>query len=101
MNKKTNMKIIWTTIRRVIMSVLFVNLSFGSKVLATNGLPAIKGLPTEQITCYAVGPRQTAGVMNFKNVFIIFVPVALIVGIVVYMVKKHKNKSKKEENDDK
>ena len=95
MNKKLKLKIILTNIRRVIMSVLFVNLAFMNKVFAGRVFPDLG------TTCYDRGPEPVEPVFTIKHVFIGLVPVVLVLGIVICIVKKHKNKSKKEENNDK
>lgn len=95
MNKKLKLKIILTNIRRVIMSVLFVNLAFMNKVFAGRVFPDLG------VTCYDRGPEPVEPVFTIKHVFIGLVPVVLVLGIVICIVKKHKNKSKKEENNDK
>ena len=98
MNKKLKLKIILTNIRRVIMSVLFVNLAFMNKVFAGR---FAKEFMEQGPTCYALGPEPVEPVFTIKHVFIGLVPVVLVLGIVICIVKKHKNKSKKEENNDK
>lgn len=98
MNKKLKLKIILTNIRRVIMSVLFVNLAFMNKVFA--GRQFVEFVE-QGPTCYDRGPEPVEPVFTIKHVFIGLVPVVLVLGIVICIVKKHKNKSKKEENNDK
>lgn len=102
MNKKLKLKIILTNIRRVIMSVLFVNLAFMNKVFAESTFAEV--LRKQGPTCYATGP-QIEPAYTIRHVFIGLVPIVLVIGLVmwgiIYIVKKHKNKSKKEENNDK
>lgn len=93
------LKIIMTNISRIIMSFLFINLNFS---LANKVLGATIGDVTQlQITCYDTGPRETLSTNTFtlKNVLIILVPAAIIIGVIISIVKRRKNKSKKEKKD--
>ncbi len=93
------LKIIMTNISRIIMSFLFINLNFS---LSNKVLGATIGDVTQlQITCYDTGPRETLSTNTFtlKNVLIILVPAAIIIGVIISIVKRRKNKSKKEKKD--
>ena len=92
-------RIVLTNISRVIMSFLFINLNFSlaNKVLGTT----IEEVPQVEMICYGAGPRETLSTNTFtlKNVLIILVPVAIIIGVIISIVKRRKNKSKKEKKD--
>lgn len=92
-------RIVLTNISRVIMSFLFINLNFS---LANKVLGATIGDVTQlQITCYGTGPRGTVSTNTFtlKNVLIILVPAAIIIGTIILIVKRRKNKSKEGKKD--
>ncbi|MDO4382407.1 MAG: hypothetical protein Q4C39_05050 [Clostridia bacterium] len=87
-------RIIMTNISRIIMSFLFVNLSFS----LANRVLGFEPINKEIIaTCYAAGPDEKTFTLN--NVLIILVPVAIIIGVVIFIIKKKKNKTKEEKRD--
>ena len=100
-------RIFLTNVSRVIMGLLFVNLkfSYSNKVFGTSldsndvinsGMNFITERP--QPTCYmdTVAPN-----VAIKNIFVIFVPLAIIIGFIILIIKKKKNKHKEDERDDK
>lgn len=90
-------RIVLTNISRIIMSFLFINLNFS---LANKVLGATIGDVTQlQITCYGTGPRETLSTNTFtlKNVLIILVPVAIIIGAIILIVKRRKKQIKRGE----
>lgn len=87
-------RIIMTNISRIIMSFLFVNLSFSF----ANRVLGFEPINKEVIaTCYEAGPDKKTFTLN--NVLIILVPVAIIIGVVIFIIKKKKNKTKEEKRD--
>ena len=90
-------KIVLTNISRVIMSFLFINLNFSltNKVLGTS----LKDIDPMEITCYEAGPNKivSPNAFTLKNVLIILVPIAIIIGVIILIVKR--NKAKKEKKD--
>lgn len=106
-------KIILTNISRVIMSFLFINLNFSlaNKVLGVSlndistQITCYDAGPSEivstQITCYGADPSEIVSTNTFtlKNVLIILVPVAIIIGSIILIAKKRKSKSKEEKKD--
>lgn len=86
-------KIFLTNVSRIIMSFLFVNLNFGyiNKVAGAVWDP-------NSITCYDTAPQPT-NTLTLKHIFIILVPLAIIIGFVILMIKKKKSKSKEEKKD--
>lgn len=92
-------RILLTNISRVIMSFLFINLnfSFTNKVFGVS----LEDINSMQITCYDAGPSEVVSTKTFtlKNVLIILVPVAIIIGVIILIIKKKYNKSKEEKKD--
>lgn len=105
--KKLKYKILFTNIRRIIMSFLFINVGmfFNNKV---------KGIDITEITCYEAGyiedltcygaPAPEISIwdkiVDFcqENVFILLVPLVLIMITIIFARKKIKeNKKIKEE----
>ena len=78
-------RIVLTNISRVIMSFLFINLNFSlaNKVFGVS-------IDSMQITCYGAEPSEIVSTNTFtlKNVLIILVPVAIIIGAIILIVKR-------------
>lgn len=106
------LKIIMTNISRVIMSFLFVNLNFSLANKVSGTYIGNKG--EVQGTCYGaplyydIGQEEfnqvaketlSTNTFTLKNVLIILVPVAIIIGAIILIVKRRKNKSKQEKKD--
>lgn len=88
------LKIIITNISRIIMSFLFINLNFSLNNKALGA--SIKNM---DVTCYDTFPAEQSETFTFKNVLIILVPVAIIIGTIILIVKRKKKKSKEEKTD--
>lgn len=92
-------RIVLTNVSRVIMSFLFINLNFSlaNKVFGVS----LNNIDSLQITCYDAGPSEIVSTNTFtlKNVLIILVPVAIIIGAIILIVNRKKNKSKEEKKD--
>jgi hypothetical protein len=100
-------KILLTNISRIIMSFLFINLNFSflNKAFADiDPTNATLSSTFTQVDCYSAATQKSVGdvVLEYKSVFIILVPIAIIVGIVIIKCKKYKknSKAKGERKDD-
>ena len=86
-------KIALTNISRIIISVIFINLS--SVVFKMNrAFGTTINIDLDSITCYAVGPSMSPWekTINFfqENVFILIVPIILLVLLIIFLIKKIK-----------
>ena len=98
-NKKLKLKIALTNIRRIITSILFINIMpiYNKFVLWTSS----GGVTHVVATCYDTGPQVE---IQEKNYFIIVVPIVIVVILIIGLVigiKKHKKKKMEKENDKK
>lgn len=99
-NKNLKLKIVLTNIKRIITSILFINVMpfYNKVVLATTNKIF------EQATCYFTGPQMEIETQaQEKNYFIILVPIAIVIILIIGLIvgiKRHKNK-KMENKDDK
>lgn len=105
--KHLKLKILFTNIRRIIMSILFINVGnfFNNKV---------KGIEKVEITCYDAGPTEPLitcyglpapeisiwnKIVDFleENIFVLLVPIVLIIITIIFAAKKIKENRKIDE----
>jgi len=106
-NKKLKFKIALTNIRRIITSILFINIMpiFNKVVLAAEYPSNLKTTGME-VTCYAAGPQLKVAPAPTEdmNLFVILVPVAVVVILVIGLIvgiKKHRKKNMENRKNDK